>query len=114
MAFVDSLVVMQAALGTHVGQAEHAAAVSVVRRSAPAAVTSRNTCYGATGLPIVVNLVAGHRPRVGLRLLLELSWSAWEGFDPCVGLCDVFVDSSVYNLEAAFINSAKSICLVHT
>ena len=76
---------MQAALWHARGPTERAAAVCFVRRRAPAAVRSRLACYGATGLPIVVNLVVLDTDLASrLRLLLESSWSAWERFYACV------------------------------
>ena len=62
-----------------------------VRRRAPAAVRSRLACYGATGLPIVVNLVVLDTDLASrLRLLLEPSWSAWGRFDACIELLGQF------------------------
>ena len=69
------------------GHAERAAAVAVVRRRAPAAVTSRLACYGAMGLPIVVNLVVLDTDLASrLRLLLEPSWSAWGRVEASIEL----------------------------
>ena len=73
--------------GTPVGPTERAAAVCFVRRSATAAVRSRLASYGATGLPIVVNLVVLDTDLASrLRLLLEPSWSAWGRVEASIEL----------------------------
>ena len=88
------------------GPTERAAAVCFVRRRAPAAVRSRLACYGATGLPIVVNLVVLDTDLASrLRLLLEPSWSAWGRFDACVEMWRRLLDMLV-----SYSTLASQIC----